>query len=60
MLELLGLLRVEEDQGVLESGTSDLELGSDGGFSGLGLGGGGGGVVLDRGLLDSSDCVGKG
>lgn len=58
LLELLSLLRVEQDKGVLESSTSNLELGSDWGFGRLGFGRGRGGVVFDGSLLDSGDCWG--
>ena len=59
MLKLLGLLLVVKDQGVQEGGASDLELGSGGLFSRLGLGRGGSGVVFDGSLLDPGDCWAK-
>ena len=59
LLQLLGLLSVEEDERVQESRASDLELGRGRLLGRLGLGRGGGRVVLDSSLLDPGDCWGK-
>lgn len=56
LLELLGLFSIVQHERVEESGTSNLELGSDGGFGRFSLGRGVGLVVLDCRLLDSGDC----
>merc|ERR1712032_116822 len=55
LLELLSLLLVVKNQSVQERRASDLELGSGGLFSRLGLGRGGGGVVFDSSLLDPGE-----
>lgn len=60
LLELLSLLLVVKNQSVQERRASDLELGSGGLFSRLGLGRGGGGVVFNSSLLDPGDCCVKG